>query len=76
MTRFVRMMPATPRLAVIAISWMTWIRISRMVTNPIVSLRSAIPPGTSRRRNAIRAAASGVAPSNTSSRTALTIWTP
>ena len=43
-TRLVRMMTATPRLAAIAISWMTRIWMNRMVTKPTTSVASAVLP--------------------------------
>ena len=70
------MIAATPMLAAIAISWITWIRMNRMVKNPIVSVASAIPPGTSRRRKLVRAASMPEAPRKISERTELTICTP
>ena len=62
------MIAATPKLAVIAISWMTWMTwmsMSRIVMKPMVSLASAIPPGTSRRRKLARAHVGQSAPWNT-----------
>ncbi len=57
-----RMMTATPRLAVIAISWIIRISISMMVMKPMVSDSRAMPPGTSRRRKVERAAVEAVEP--------------
>jgi len=56
------MMTATPRLAVIAISWIMRISINMMVTKPMVSLSRAIPPGSSSRRKVDRAAVTLSAP--------------
>jgi hypothetical protein len=62
------MMAATPMLAAMAISWMTWIWMKRRVKNPIVSVASAMPPGTSSRRKLVRAAVRLSAPSKISDR--------
>ncbi len=70
------MMTATPRLAVIAISWIIRILISMMVMKPMVSDSSAIPPGISSRRKVERAASRLLGLSKTSARNALTICTP
>ena len=70
------MIAAIPRLAVIAISWIIRIFISMMVIKPMVSLKSAMPPGTSSRRKLDLDAVPLSAPSKTSARKALTICTP
>ena len=75
-TRFVRMMAATPMLAATAISWMTWIWMKRIVKNPMVSVASAMPPGTSSLRKLVRAADRLSAPSKISEPVELTICTP
>ena len=74
-TRFVRMMTATPRLAVIAISWMTRILMRRIVRKPMVSEASAMKPGTRSRRKLFRAAVTESAPSKISAPLALIICT-
>ena len=70
------MMVATPRLAVIAICWMTSILISMMVMKPMVSEISATPPGTSSLRKLVRAAVRPSAPLKTAARLAVIICTP
>ncbi len=62
-TRSVKMIAATPRLAVIAISWIMRILISMMVMKPMVSVSRATPPGISSRRKVLRAAVWLSAPS-------------
>ena len=71
-----RMIAATPRLAVIAISLMTCTSMSEMVTKPTESEASATAPGSRRRRKLARAASSPLAPPAVSARTELTICTP
>ena len=70
------MITATPRLAVIASSWMIGISISRMVRKPAVSVASATLPGMNRRRKQMRAAAEQSSPSHTWPFRALIICTP
>ena len=70
------MITATPMLAAMASSRIVGTGMSRMVTNPIVSVISATPPGTSSCRNAARADLSGSPPANNSARNARTICTP
>ena len=70
------MITATPRLAVLASSWMIGISISRMVRKPAVSVARATLPGMNRRRKQMRAAAEQSAPSQTWPFSALIICTP
>ena len=58
-----------------AISWMTRIWITSRVRKPMTSVASAVLPGASRRRKAMREAVSESAPLKTSERAALTICT-
>ena len=69
-------MAATPRLAAMAISWITGTGMSAMATKPTVSEARATVPGSRRRRRPRRAASSGAAPAAASARAAPTIWTP
>jgi hypothetical protein len=74
--RLVRMMTATPRLAVMAISWIMRMLMSMIVMNPMVSDSNAMPPGTRSRRKVERAAVMLSAPSYTSAPNAEIICTP
>ena len=70
------MITATPRLAVIASSWMIGISISRMVRKPAVSVASATLPGMNSRLKQMRAAEWQSSPAVTWPFRALIICTP